>query len=359
SRQRAGTPRRHDRHGLGSPPHPDQRARRRHCRSGDRHRAAGARRRRPRLDLLERPHRRPGRSGDRRAPRGAAAGAADRRSPRGTRSRGRRRRRRHGGAGAVSRAGVSRPGAPMTTVASPPARRPSSSLSARIVRGVLAGIATGVIFGEYAAVLQVVADGYVRLLQMTVLPYVTISIVSGLGALDFAEAKRLGARVGTVLGLLWATALLSVLLVALMFPPHESASFFSTTLLQEREGFDFLGLYIPTNPFNSLANNIVPSVVLFSIVVGLALIPVQQKGRLIEVLSIANAAISNATNFIVSLTPYGVFAISAVVAGTLGFETLARLQVYLISYVSIALLLSLWVLPGLVATLTPVPFRAV
>src|SRR5262249_514740 len=78
----------------------------------------------------------------------------------------------------------------------------------------------------------------------------------------------------------------------------------------------------------------------------------------IEVLSIANAAISNATNFIVSLTPYGVFAISAVVAGTLGFETLARLQVYLISYVSIALLLSLWVLPGLGAAPTPVPLRA-
>jgi Na+/H+-dicarboxylate symporter len=247
----------------------------------------------------------------------------------------------------------------MTTASSPPARRTTSNLSRRIVYGVLAGAALGIFLGEYATVLQVVSDAYIRLLQMTVLPYVTISIISGLGALDFAEARRLGTRVGAVLGLLWAMALVAVLLVVVMFPPHASASFFSTTMLQEREGFDFLGLYIPTNPFNSLANNIVPAVVLFSIVVGLALIPVQRKDRLIEVLRIASTAIGNATDYIVWLTPYGVFAIAAVVAGTIGFDTLKRLQVYLISYVSIALLLSLWVLPGLVAALTPVPFRAV
>ena len=46
-------------------------------------------------------------------------------------------------------------------------------------------------------------------------------------------------------------------------------------------------------------------------------------------------------------------------AGTLSVEELERLQVYLVSYVGISLLLSLWVLPGLVAALTPVPYRAV
>ncbi len=45
-------------------------------------------------------------------------------------------------------------------------------------------------------------------------------------------------------------------------------------------------------------------------------------------------------------------------SGTLSIDELARLQVYLVSYVGIALLLSLWVLPGLVAALTPIPYRA-
>jgi Na+/H+-dicarboxylate symporter/ABC-type amino acid transport substrate-binding protein len=236
--------------------------------------------------------------------------------------------------------------------------RPASNLSRRIMWGVVAGIATGLLFGEAAAVLQIVADGYVRLLQMTVLPYVVISIIGGLGALDAQQARTLGKRVGVVLLLLWGTALSAALLVSAIFPRHESASFFSTTLLEERESFDFLGLYIPTNPFNSLANNIVPAVVLFSIVVGLALIGVPRKARLLEVLGIAGDAIGIATKFIVSLTPYGVFAIAAVVSGTLGLEALSRLQVYLVSYVVMSLLLSLWLLPALVAAVTPVPFRA-
>jgi len=46
-------------------------------------------------------------------------------------------------------------------------------------------------------------------------------------------------------------------------------------------------------------------------------------------------------------------------AGTLGLEQLGRLQVYLVAYVAIALLVSLWVLPGLVAALTPIRVKDV
>ena len=232
------------------------------------------------------------------------------------------------------------------------------SLSAKIAIGVGAGIALGLLIGDRAAFLQVAADAYIRLLQMSVLPYVTVSIVSGLGALDATQARTLGKRAGLVIVLLWMFALAAVLLFPLTFPPNQSASFFSTSLLQEREPFDFLNLYIPTNPFNALANSVVPAVVLFSMVVGIALIGLPDKAPLLQVLGIAARAISRVTNFVVSLTPYGVFAIAAVVAGTLSPEELSRLEVYLIGYVIISLLLSLWVLPGLVAALTPVPYRA-
>ena len=246
----------------------------------------------------------------------------------------------------------------MTTAVAAPPRRARLSLSAQIAIGIGAGIALGLFAGEATAALQVVADAYVKLLQMTVLPYVTVSIIGGLGALDAAQARTLGRRVGLVLVLLWAVALAAVLLFPLMFPPNQNASFFSTTMLQEREPFDVLNLYIPTNPFKSLANNVVPAVVLFSIVVGIALIGVGDKAPLLRVLAIAGKAVSRATAFVIGLTPIGVFAIGAVVAGTLGLEELQRLQVYLVSYIGMSLLLSLWVLPGLVATLTPVPYRA-
>jgi len=233
------------------------------------------------------------------------------------------------------------------------------SLSSQIAIGVVAGAVLGVFIGDRASALQVVADAYIKLLQMTVLPYVTVSIVAGLGSLDRAGARALGLRVGTVLILAWAVALGAMLLFPLMFPPNRTASFFSSALLEPREPFDFLNLYIPTNPFYSLANNVVPAVVLFSIILGAALIGLPEKTRLLEVLAVAGKAVSNATGFVVALTPFGVFAIAAVVAGTLSADQLARLQVYLIAYVGLSLFLSLWVLPGLVAALTPVPYRAV
>lgn len=232
------------------------------------------------------------------------------------------------------------------------------TLSTRIAIGLAAGIALGLLVGERASVLNVIADGYIKLLQMTVLPFVTVSIIGGIGGLNRAQARTLARHVGVVLALLWALALTMVFLFPVMFPPHESASFFSTTLTQEREPFDFLNLYIPTNPFNSLANNIVPAVVLFSVIVGGALMTIPEKARLLDVLAVISSAVSKATRFVVTLTPYGVFAIAAVMAGTLSLADFERLRVYLISYVGISLLISFWLLPGLVATLTPVPYRA-
>jgi Na+/H+-dicarboxylate symporter len=231
------------------------------------------------------------------------------------------------------------------------------SQSRRILLGLAAGVATGLFLGERTAALEWAADGFVKLLQMTVLPYVTLSIVISLGSLTYDQAARLGRRAGAVLLGLWGLALIFAFLIPLAFPNVQTASFFSTTLLSPRPPFDFVALYIPSNPFNSLANNVVPAVVLFSVVVGVALIGVERKETLLDVMRVAATAVSRATRLAVRLTPYGLFAIAATTAGTLNIEQLGRLQVYLITYSAVALLVALWVLPALIATLTPIPMR--
>src|SRR5687767_6911549 len=231
------------------------------------------------------------------------------------------------------------------------------TFSNRILIGLGAGVAVGLFSGEYAIALKWAADGFVKLLQMTVLPYVTLSIVTSLGSLSYTQARMLGIRAGAVLATLWGIALLFAFLIPLAFPEVESAMFFSTTLVERRPPFNFVDLYIPSNPFHSLANNVVPAVVLFSVILGVALIGVQRKQVLLDVLDATFDALSRATRFVTRLTPYGLFAIAATAAGTLNLEQLERLQVYLIIYVLIALLVSLWVLPGLVAALTPIRVR--
>lgn len=194
---------------------------------------------------------------------------------------------------------------------------------------------------------------------MTVLPYMVVSLTAGLGSLSAAEAKTMLVRVGAIIALLWAVSIGFAFLMSLSFPSWETASFFSTSQLHQAEPFDFLSLYIPTNPFHSLANSVVPAVVLFCIVVGVALIGIKDKERILEPLHALSHTIGQVNHFVVKLTPIGLFAIGASLAGTLRLEEVERIQIYLVAYGALALLFMVWVLPGLVTVLTPARYKEV
>jgi Na+/H+-dicarboxylate symporter/ABC-type amino acid transport substrate-binding protein len=241
--------------------------------------------------------------------------------------------------------------------AAPPAPRRSTPRVSHIVIGLAAGLVTGLFFGERARILQPAADGFVRLLQMAVLPYLFVSIVSNIGGLRREDLRRLGVRVALVLAGVWALVLFTALLMPLTFPRSHSGAFFSTTLLEQTAPLDLVDLYIPSNPFFALANNIVPAVVVFSIIIGAALMGLPGKQSLLDLLAVLSATISSAMRFVTRLTPLGIFAIAATAAGTLRVDEASRLQVYLLAYAVFGLLITAWTLPGLISALTPVPMR--
>jgi ABC-type amino acid transport substrate-binding protein len=139
----------------------------------------------------------------------------------------------------------------------------------------------------------------------------------------------------------------------------EAASFFSSSLVTEREPFDFLTLYIPSNPIYAMGHNIVPAVVLFSSVLGIALIGVENKSRLIRGLDVLADALTLMSGFVARLAPLGVFALIGSAAGTISLQELSRLQIYVVTYTLLSLALTLWILPGLVSTLTPLSWKEI
>jgi len=233
------------------------------------------------------------------------------------------------------------------------------SLSARILIGLGVGILAGVFFGEPAAIVQPVADAYIRLMQMTVLPYLISSLVIAIGQLNSDEAKRLASRGGLLLLIVWALTALVIVIFPVTFPEYDSASFYSSSLVEPPQSFSFTDIYFTANLFESLSNNIVPAVVLFSCLIGIGLIGLDGKERLLAPLRVGNEAIIRMTKFIINLTPYGVFAIGCVTAGTMEPETLARLEVYFIAFGAASLLLAFWILPLLVTAVTPFRYREV
>ncbi len=234
-----------------------------------------------------------------------------------------------------------------------------TSLSTRIIAGLALGIFTGLFFGEPAAVLQPVADIYIRLMQMTVLPYLVMSLIIGFGQLEADAAKRLAVRASLLLLIVWVLSLAVIAAMPIAFPAMQSASFFSNSLVEPRQPFSIVDLYFTSNPFHSLSNAVIPAVVLFSSMIGIGLIGLDDRERVLGTLRVLNTSIIRITRFIISLTPVGVFAIGAVAAGTMTPETLVRLEVYFITFGAASLLLAFLVLPLLVTALTPFRYREV
>ncbi len=232
-------------------------------------------------------------------------------------------------------------------------------LSARIFTGLGAGILVGLFFGELVADLKIFGDIFIKLLQVTILPYIIVSLIAGFGRMDMAQAKTLAWRGSLVLVVIWVLALVIIFLGALAFPNLDAAAFFSSARAPEPVETDLLELYLPANVFYSLSQNLVPAVVVFSILMGVALISVEDKSSVLPIFDSLAAALSKINAGIVQLTPYGIFAIAAAAAGTMTIEELSRVQVYLVTYVSVAVLVTFWIFPGLVAALSGISFREV
>ena len=139
----------------------------------------------------------------------------------------------------------------------------------------------------------------------------------------------------------WGIALPVITVMPLAFPQFLRAAFFSAPANETASTFNPVDLYIPSNPFHSMASPVIPAVVLFSSAVGIALIGTPNKTSLIESLTTFLEALGRVTRFMVGLTPIGVFAIIAVAAGTMSMAEIIRLEVYFVVYIVASLYLAL------------------
>ncbi len=233
------------------------------------------------------------------------------------------------------------------------------TLSSFMLLALSLGLVTGLFWGEMVDWMQWVGEAIIRLMQMPIMVYMIVSLIGGIGRLSKDHARSIFSRVVLVLLLIWAVTLCVLVLVPLAFPAVNNVAFFSTSLINPPAEVDFLKTYIPDNPFRSLAEGAIPAVVLFSIVLGVTLISVREKQSLLESLDTLAQAMSKINAGLLKILPIGVFAMTANAAGTLTLEEFSNLQVFLVSFIALCLVLTLWVLPAMVAIFTPFTARSV
>ena len=233
------------------------------------------------------------------------------------------------------------------------------SLSTIVLICFALGIVTGLFFGEKVAWMEDIGNAFIKLLQMTIIPYIVVSLMTSLGKMSYDQAKSLGVQVGKLMLLFWVVGLLAIYLIQFIFPTWESASFFSTALLEKPDPINLIDLYIPSNPFFSLSNSYIPAIVVFCVATGIALIGIKEKKALMDQLTTLGEAFNTVTGYIVKLMPIGIFSMTAATAGTMEVAEFERLQVYFAAHIIMTFLLAYCVLPVIIVMFTPFKYKDV
>lgn len=232
------------------------------------------------------------------------------------------------------------------------------SLGYQAIAALILGIFAGLFFGPFCDVLRPIADVYIMLLQMVALPYILFSLMHGLGSLTPAIGKKLLKKGWGFLVLLWGLIFGAVYLLNLLLPRRFLT--FAVNITPDAEEAvekNFLNYLVPENPIYDLANNVVPAIAIFGLIIGCALMHLEKKEPLLSILERGNQLMEKILYWLAILSPIGIFTHIAVAMGTVYFEDLYRLQFYVFSFIFIALFFTFWVLPALLSSLTPLSFK--
>ena len=207
--------------------------------------------------------------------------------------------------------------------------------------------------------INVVSNGYVRLLQMIVMPLVFVSILSAIARIN--QTRSLGkVSVGVLSTLLITTAISAAIGIAMVHLFDVSAAGLivgDRELAAQGKVLDKAGQvsnltvpamlvsFIPKNPFADLTGanpTSIISVVIFSALLGVAALSLGKEDqalgeRIAQGVETLNKLVMRLVRFVIRLTPYGVFALMIKMAATSKWADIVNLGNFIVaSYAAIA-----------------------
>ncbi len=185
-------------------------------------------------------------------------------------------------------------------------------------------------------ILYVLGNGFIRLMQMLVVPLVFCSLVCG--AMAIGDTKTLGTvGVKTIIFYLITTALavcLALSVASLINPGlgmHETVSDTSAAVETTTINFaDTLLNIIPKNIFNSLANGDMLPVIVFALFTGILLASMSNRvSTVANFFSQFNDIMMEITTAVMKVAPVGVFCLIAKTFAGIGFDAFVPMLKYM------------------------------
>ncbi|MEN7537578.1 dicarboxylate/amino acid:cation symporter [Aurantiacibacter flavus] len=209
----------------------------------------------------------------------------------------------------------------------------ASALWKRVLFAMVCGVIVGSLMGESAESLKWIGDLFIRAIKMLVIPLIFFSLVSGMTAVG--DIGRLGSVGGKALLIFMTTALIAVSLgmgLATLFQPGVGLEISLSAETEippapDQSLIEMIIALVPDNPIMAMAEGAVLPVIIFSVLLGMAILASGEEGAPIaRAMNAGSVVMQKMTIFVMELAPLGVFALIAWVAGTFGFEALIPLS---------------------------------
>ncbi|RTZ16229.1 dicarboxylate/amino acid:cation symporter [Vibrio aquaticus] len=222
------------------------------------------------------------------------------------------------------------------------------SLSSKIFVGLFAGLLIGTaiqylfsgvaIFDTYLLGAAEGAGGmFVSLIKLLVVPLVYVSIVCGIVDLkDITAFGRLGGKTFALYIINTIIAITAALTVGMIFQPGADANLAGTisetvklTTTETPDIFSLVVNIVPSNPVQAFANGDMLQIIFMAILTGLAIQALDSRGGpAIRTFKMANEIMMKLVGLVMSLAPFGVFALMIQLGATLDANTLMSVAGY-------------------------------
>jgi len=207
-----------------------------------------------------------------------------------------------------------------------------------------------------AGYIAILSDVFLRLIKMLIGPLVFSTLVVGIAHMgDAASVGRVfGKAIGWFVVASLISLLLGMLLANLLQPGHNlglplpdigSSANLATGKFTLK---DFVGHLVPKSFAEAMANNEILQIVVFSMIFGVALAALGEKGRtLVAAIDELSHVMLTMTGYVMKLAPVAVFAAMAATVAVNGLEILWRFAIFMGDfYLGLIILWSLLVLAG-------------
>ncbi|MBX4263342.1 cation:dicarboxylate symporter family transporter [Clostridium estertheticum] len=216
------------------------------------------------------------------------------------------------------------------------------TLAVQILVGLISGVIVGAIFygnPTVTTVLKPIGDIFLRLIKMIVVPIVFSSLVVGIaGVGDIKKVGKLGGKTLLYFEVITTVAICLGLLIGNIVHPGTGidmhslvktsiSSYVDTASTVQHHSFaDTFVNIVPTNIFASLSNGDMLSIIFFSIMFGLGIGAIGEKGKpVLRFFEGVAQAMFWVTNQIMKTAPFGVFALIGITVSKFGLAALIPL----------------------------------